>query len=104
MAYAGRTGRNSTIRSAIAILLLAVAIVSICIFVAFNPVILESLAHIALIVVAVIVATAAIIYIAAAVLALPYYAAKGEEYQTDSSYDLDDVKSVKEKDSQNKDD
>ncbi|MDR0508585.1 MAG: hypothetical protein LBG63_01985 [Candidatus Methanoplasma sp.] len=103
MAYAGRTQKNSTLGSAIAILLLAAAIALICVYVALNPSIIEDLAHLALIVAAVIVAAAIIVYIAAAVLALPYYAAKGEGYQTDASYDLDDVEPVKEKDSQNKD-
>ena len=43
-----------------------------------------------------IAAIAAIIFVCMVVLAVPMYVAKGEEYQTGISYDLDDVKPVKE--------
>ncbi|MDR1691050.1 MAG: hypothetical protein LBR42_04305, partial [Candidatus Methanoplasma sp.] len=82
MAYAGRTGRNSMLGSAIGIVLLAAAIVVLVVFVALNPHIIENLAYIALIVIAAIVIIAVIVYLAMAILALPYYVAKGEEYQT----------------------
>ncbi|MDR1404798.1 MAG: hypothetical protein LBJ20_04445 [Candidatus Methanoplasma sp.] len=103
MTYAGKTGRNSVLGSAIAILLLAAAVVVIVVYVALNPDILKSLIYLALAVVAAGIAIAVIVYIAAAILAVPYYAAKGEEYQTDSAYNLDDIKSVKETDSEKKD-
>ncbi|MDR3074473.1 MAG: hypothetical protein LBU30_00340 [Candidatus Methanoplasma sp.] len=104
MAYAGKTGRNSTLGSALAILLLVAVIVVTAVYVALNPGILESLAHLALVVIVILIIAAVIIYLAVAILAVPYYAAKGEEYQTDASYDLDDVEPVREKDSEKKDD
>ena len=36
------------------------------------------------------------------ILAVPMYVAKGEEYQTDISYSIDDVESVKETSSEEK--
>jgi len=48
---------------------------------------------------------AAIVVIALAVmmiLAVPFYFLKGEQYQEGGSYDLDDVKSVKESSSKDK--
>ena len=104
MAYAGKTGLNSTLGSALAILLLVAVIVVTAVYVALNPGILESLAHLALVVIVILIIAAVIIYLAVAILAVPYYAAKGEEYQTDASYDLDDVEPVREKDSEKKDD
>jgi len=103
MAYAGRTGRNSTLGSALGIVLLAVLVVAIAVFLALNPKIVENILYVAIIILVVIVVVAVIIFLAAAILALPYYAVKGEEYQMDATYDLDDVKPVKEKDSRDKD-
>jgi len=98
----GKTGRNSTLGSALAILLLAAVIVVIAVYVAMNRSILESLAYLVLIIVVAVIIIVAIAYIVMALLALPYYAAKGETYQTGASYDLDDVEPVKEKDSREK--
>jgi hypothetical protein len=104
MAQAGMTGRNSTLGSALLMVLLVAAIAAIAAFLFFNPGILENLLLVLVIAVVAIAAVAGIIYLAMAILALPYYAAKGESYQTNASYDLDDVKPVKEKDSKKKDD
>ena len=49
-----------------------------------------------------IVAIVAVFYICMVVLAVPMYAAKGEEYQTDISYSIDDVQSVGETSSEEK--
>ena len=100
MADAGKMGRNSTTGSALMILLLIVAIAAIGVFLAMNPGILENILWAVVIVAIIIVAAIAIIYFVMAILALPYYAMKGEEYQVDATYDLDDVKPVKEKDSE----
>ncbi|MCL2509791.1 MAG: hypothetical protein FWF07_01770 [Methanomassiliicoccaceae archaeon] len=99
---AQNTGRNSTLGSALGILLLALVVIAAIVFVALNPDILKSLAYIVLIVIAIIIVIVIIVYLAAVFLALPYYAAKGETYQTGKSYDLDDIESVKEKDSREK--
>jgi len=100
MAYAGETKKNSTLVSALLILLFAVLIAAVAVFLFFNPWILGELMLIAAIVAGVIVIGAVIVYIIMAILALPYYAAKGESYQTDASYDLDDVEAVREKSSE----
>lgn len=107
MADAGNVRRNSTTKSALALVLLVVAIIAVAaviIYALTNPDILEQVVNILIIVAVVIVAVIVIAYVIIAILAVPYYAVKGESYQTDASYDLDDVKSVKEKDSEKKDD
>jgi hypothetical protein len=103
MAYAGKMGKNSTLGSALLLLLLAVVAIIIAVFLILNIDTLENLAVIFIIVVIVIVIAVIMIYIIMAILALPYYAAKGETYQTDRSYNLDDVRPVKEKDSEKDD-
>lgn len=102
MADAGKVGRNSTTGSALILVLLVAIIIAIIAYVALNPEILESLLYIAIIVIVAIIVIAVIIYVVMAILAVPYYAMKGEEYQTDATYDLDDVESVKETDSRDK--
>ncbi len=104
MADAGKMGRNSTLGSALILVLLVAIVVAIVAYVALNPGILESLLYIVIIAAVVIVAVIVIIYVIMAILAVPYYAMKGEEYQTDATYDLDDVESVKEKDSRDEKD
>ena len=49
-----------------------------------------------------IVIIAAVIFVFMVILAVPMYVAKGEEYQTNVSYSLDDVESVKETSSEEK--
>jgi uncharacterized membrane protein len=49
-----------------------------------------------------IVAVVAVIFVFMVILAVPMYVAKGEEYQTDISYSVDDVESVKETSSEEK--
>ena len=51
-----------------------------------------------------ILAIAAVIFIFMVILAIPMYAAKGEMYQTDIDYSLDDVKPVRETSSEEKKD
>jgi len=96
------TGRNSTLGSALAILVLALIIIAVIAYIVMNPDILKSLAYLVIAVIAIIIVIVVIVYLAAAFLALPYYAAKGETYQTGKAYDLDDIEPVKEKDSREK--
>jgi flagellar basal body-associated protein FliL len=103
MTGTGNTKKKSTLGPALLLLLLVVAAAVLVIYVALHPEILENVIFIGLIVVVAIVAIAAMIALLAAILAVPYYAAKGESYQTGASYDLDDVKPVKEKDSREED-
>jgi len=102
MANSGNTEKRSVHRSALLLLFLAIAVVVMMVFVAFNLDLLGNLIAIAAIVIVAIVVIVIMTYVAMALLALPYYAAKGETYQTDVPYDLDDVKAVKEKDSEQK--
>jgi hypothetical protein len=104
MADAGSIKKNSTLGSALLLLLLGAAIAAIVIFLLLNPEIITSLIAIAVIAVIIIVIAIVMIYVIMAILALPYYAAKGESYQTNASYDLDDVEPVKEKDSREEED
>ena len=66
------------------------------------PGVLDSLLIILAVIGIAILAIAAVIFIFMVILAVPMYAAKGEMYQTDIDYSLDDVKSVKETSSEEK--
>lgn len=77
-----------------------IALIALIVYALMTPGVLESVLNIALIVVIAIVAVIIIIYAVMAILAIPMYAYKGESYQKDVSYDLDDVKSIKEKNSE----
>jgi len=99
----GKVEKKSTLGSALIILLLVAIIAAAVIFLILNPGLIGNLLAIAVIAIIVIVAIVIIIFVVMALLALPLYVMKGETYQTDASYDLDDVRSVKEKDSEKKD-
>ena len=103
MADAGKMGRNSTTGSALMILLLVIAAAAIGIFLFMNPEILADLFLVAIVIVVAIVVLVAIIYFVMALVSVPYYAVKGEEYQTGATYDLDDVQPVKETNSDDQD-
>ena len=89
-------------RSALMLLLIVAVIVAAVIALFTVPGALESTVTVIAVILIALVAIAAIIVIFAVVLAVPMYAHKGEKYQTDVSYDLDDVRSVKETDSEEK--
>lgn len=91
--------RNSTTKGAIVLLIGVIIAIVAAAYVVMNPEILEDILYIALIVLAVIVAIALIVFAVMMIMAVPMYAYKGESYQ-DSSYDLDDVESVKESSSE----
>ena len=89
---------------AITILLLAIMIVIIIAAIAYvlmQPGVLESVINIVAIVAVVAVALVIIGYVAMAIMAIPMYAYKGEQYQEGVDYNLDDVKSVEGKDDKN---
>lgn len=102
MANAGKIGRKSTIGSALAILVLVVLIIGIVAYLFVNPDVVGNILALALAILVIVVIAIIVFALVMALLAVPYYAAKGEEFQTDASYDLDDVKSVKEADSEHK--
>ena len=83
--------------------LVAVVIVAAAAAIFLIPGVLESIAMVLIVIAVAVAIIVAIIWICMIVLAIPMYAAKGETYQTDISYDLDDVESVKETSSDDKD-
>ena len=95
--------RKKTWPSAIMMVLLAVGIVVLIALVAYvlmRPGVLEAALTAGVIILIAIVAIILIIYAVMAIIAIPMYAYKGEQYQKGASYELDDVKSIKEKDSE----
>ena len=90
-----RTGKSALM------MVLVVAIIAAAAAALFLiPGALESLAIVIAVILIAIVAIAAVVFLCMVILAVPMYVAKGEEYQTGISYDLDDVESVKEKNSE----
>lgn len=89
-----------TTKSGLFLLLLVVVVVAAIGVVAWvfatYPDVLENVVYAILIIIGAILVVAVAIWILAAVLAIPFYIKKGESYQDDASYDLDDVKPVKE--------
>ena len=96
------TVRAGTGKSALMMVLVVVVIAAAIAALFLIPGALESIVWILVIIGIAIVAIAAIIFICMVVLAVPMYVAKGEEYQTDVSYSIDDVESVKETSSEEK--
>jgi len=84
-------------------MVLVVAIIAAAIAALFLiPGALESLVIVLVVIAVAIAAIVAVIFLCMVVLAVPMYVAKGEEYQTDISYSIDDVESVKETSSEEK--
>ena len=91
------TGRSALM------MLLVVAVIAAAIAALFLiPGAIDSVVWILAIIGIAIVAVAAVIFVFMVILAVPMYVAKGEEYQTDISYSVDDVGSVKETSSEEK--
>ncbi len=95
-----------TTKSGLFLLLLVivvVAVIGVVVWVfATYPDALANVAYAILIIIGAILVIAVAIWILMAVLAIPFYIKKGESYQDDVSYDIDDVKSVKETSSDDK--
>jgi membrane protein YdbS with pleckstrin-like domain len=95
--------RRSTAKG-IPFLLLGVAvIIAVAVFIILNPDILKNILYIVLLLVAVAVAVIIVILAVIMILAIPFYLFKGEQYQEGGSYDIKDVKSVKESSSEEED-
>ena len=90
----GKTERQSTVKSGIALVLLLVAVIAVAVVIALNPAVLESIAMVVIVVLLFIAVVAVLIAIFAGLIAIPMYMKKGVEVQTDYTYDLDDVKEV----------
>lgn len=91
---------NKTGKSAIGFLLMGIAviavIVAVCLVFYYHPEYLQNLLWAVLIIIGAIVLIAAIIAVVMFLMAIPVYALKGEKYQSDMEYSIDDAKSVKE--------
>ena len=89
-------------KSALMMILVAAIVIAAIAALFLIPGALESLVIVLAVIAIAIVAIAAVIFLCMVVLAVPMYVAKGEEYQTDISYSIDDVESVKETSSEEK--
>ena len=86
--------RTSTTKSGILIVIGIVLLVALGAYILMTPGILDSLLTIAIVVGIVIIASVMIIYAAIAIMAIPIYMHKGEQYQDGISYGMDSVKTV----------
>ena len=86
--------RTSTTKSGILIVIGIVLLVALGAYILMTPGILDSLLTIAIVVGIVIIASVMIIYAAIAIMAIPMYMHKGEQYQDGISYSMDSVKTV----------
>lgn len=98
--------KAGTGKSAIGLLIVAVLCVAVVaaavIFLINNPDVMKDVVKVILLIVVVIVIIAIIIAVAMFVLAIPMYAIRGERYQKDVAYDMDDVESVESKKDKNR--
>lgn len=92
--------KKDTKMSGAALLLIGIvvlaAIVAVAVLFITVPGLLANVIWVILIIIAAIVIAVLVIWALMFVLAIPFYMKKGEGYQTDVSYNMDDVKSVKE--------
>ena len=94
--------RTSTTKSGILIVIGIVLLVALGADILMTPGILDSLLTIAIVVGIVIIASVMIIYAAIAIMAIPMYMHKGEQYQDGISYGMDSVKTVENSSSEDK--
>lgn len=106
MAEAKNLKREGTGKSGLGLLLIAIGVIALIALIAWaltQDGVLETVLSIIIIVVVAIIVIALIIAGVMMVIAVPIYMKKGEQYQTNVDYSLDDVKSVKETSSEDKD-
>ena len=96
------TKRASTKKSGLMILLTIVIIAAAVAALFLIPGALESVVIVLVVILIAIAAIAVVIFVFSVLLTVPMYMAKGEEYQTDIDYSIDDVKPVKETSSEEK--
>lgn len=92
--------KKGTKLSGLSLLLIGIVVVAAIAGVAaaliFIPGLAQNVIWIILIIILAIVIAALLIWAIVALLAIPVYMKKGESYQTDMKYDIEDVKPVKE--------
>ncbi len=96
------TKREGTGKSALMMVLVAAIVIAAIAALFLIPGALDSVMMVLIVIAIAIAAIVAVVFICMVVLAVPMYVAKGEEYQTDISYSIDDVESVKETSSEEK--
>ena len=105
MAEADNIKKAGTGKSGLGLLLIGIGVVALIALAAWaltNPDVLQATATLLLIILGAIVVIALIIVGAMFLLAIPFYVKKGEGYQENVDYNLDDVKSVRESSSEDK--
>jgi len=97
--------RRSTAKGIPFLLLGVAAIIAIVAYIILNPDILKDLLYLVLIIVLAVVAIVIVILALIMILAIPFYLFKGEQYQEGgTSYEIKDVKAVRESSSEDKED
>ena len=89
--------RAGTGKSALGLLLVVVGVIAVAVaacYVLSMPGMMDSVINILVTVLLALCAIAVLIYVIMAVLALPMYAYKGEVYQENVDYTLDEIKTV----------
>jgi uncharacterized membrane protein (DUF485 family) len=97
--------KQGTGKSAVGLAMIAVGIVlliGLIVWILTNPAVLDAVVTLALAIVVALVVISLIIAGIMAIIALPMYAVKGEQYQEGVDYSLSDVKPVKESSSEKK--
>ncbi|MBE6528875.1 MAG: hypothetical protein E7Z64_06955 [Thermoplasmata archaeon] len=105
MGEAANLRKAPTGKSGLGLILLAIGIIALIGLIAWalmDPDILEATMTLILFIGAAILIIAVLIMAAMILLAIPMYVKKGETYQVDIDYSLDDVKPVKESSSEDK--
>lgn len=105
MNNSGPMVRKGTGMSALAFgifVIVSIAIISAIVYALVKYELINDLLYLILAIAAIAIIVIAGVYFLIAILAVPYYALKGEETQVGATYNLDDVKPVKETDSEKK--
>lgn len=96
----GNMKREKTWPSAVLLVMLAIGImilIGVIVYAFLQPGVFETVMKMAFVIVVALIAIALIVYAVIALASIPMYAYKGESYQTDKSYSLDQIEPVKEK-------
>jgi formate/nitrite transporter FocA (FNT family) len=105
MAEATNMKKAGTGKSALGLVMLAIGVIimiALAIWVLMNPAVLAATLTLILFIVGAIIVIGLIILGIMFILAIPMYAAKGEQYQDGVDYSINDVKPVKESSSEDK--
>jgi len=89
--------KRRSVAKGIPFLLLGIAaIAAVAVYIILSPEILKDIVWLLILAIVAIAAVVLVIFAAMFILAIPFYIFKGEQYQDGVSYDLKDVKPVRE--------